>query len=236
MIFSSLDRMGEVPFKHVVIHGLVRDAQGRKMSKSLGNGVDPLEIIEKFGADALRYSLTAGTSPGSDMRYRDEKVESARNFANKIWNASRFVLMNIDEVPDAIDMDHLDIADKWILDRLRNVIQEVSKNLEEFELGLAVGKIYDFIWNEFCDWYIEMAKPRLYDSSKDDKKRAQSILTYVLTDALKLLHPIMPFVTEAVWRNIPGSEGSIMFAQWPGLKQSILLKTNPSIWTRLLKL
>jgi len=139
-------------------------------------------------------------------------------------------------VPDAIDMDHLDIADKWILDRLRNVIQEVSKNLEEFELGLAVGKIYDFIWNEFCDWYIEMAKPRLYDSSKDDKKRAQSILTYVLTDALKLLHPIMPFVTEAVWRNIPGSEGSIMFAQWPGLKQSILLKTNPSIWTRLLKL
>ncbi len=214
MITFGVEVMGKAPFSYVNIHGIVRDSQGRKMSKSLNNGIDPLEVIEKYGADALRFSLATGTSPGSDMRYYDEKVNAAGNFANKIWNASRFVAMNGGAEAGEIDAAALDIADKWILSRLNTVIDEVTDNMEKFELGLATAKIYDFIWSEYCDWYIEMAKPRLYGEGKE-KGNAVAVLKYVLECALKLLHPFMPFITEEIFVEMLHGGETIMTAQWP---------------------
>ena len=218
MIFSGYEHMGKKPFGKVLFHGLVRDSQGRKMSKSLGNGIDPLEVIEKYGADALRYTLITGNAPGNDMRFYWERVESSRNFANKVWNASRFIMMNdpdnkiktTDEQPD-----NLTAADKWILSKLNNLIAEVTENMEKYELGIAVAKLNDFIWEEFCDWYIEMVKPRLYNDEDTTKNAAIWTLKTVLIDALKLLHPYMPFITEEIFCNIQDDEESIMISSWP---------------------
>ena len=215
MIFSGIEQMGEPPFHTVLIHGLVRDAQGRKMSKSLGNGVDPLEIIDKYGADALRFSLAMGVSPGNDTRYSDEKVESARNFANKVWNASRFVLMNT-QTRETIDSARLLLPDQWILSRLNRTIAEVSAHMEDGDFGIAAQNIYDFAWSEFCDWYIELSKGRLMGEDEEQKQNVRAVLLYVLEGLLKLLHPFMPFLTEEVYKNLPGKEAaSCMLAAWP---------------------
>ena len=221
MIFSGYEQMGEKPFKTVLFHGLVRDSQGRKMSKSLGNGIDPLEIIDKYGADALRLTLITGNAPGNDMRFYMERVEANRNFANKVWNASRFILMNMEgkEVP-ADASAYLEPADKWILSRLNNVVKEVTDNMENFELGVAVQKVYDFIWDEFCDWYIEMVKPRLYATDDANSQNAALwMLKTVLIDALKLLHPYMPFITEEIFCTLQSEEESIMISSWPVYQQ-----------------
>ena len=215
MIFSGCEQMGKPPFHTVLIHGLVRDAQGRKMSKSLGNGVDPLEIIDQYGADALRFSLVMGVSPGNDMRFSTDKVESARNFANKIWNASRFVLMNLGDVAEPMEGKTFSAADKWILTRLDEAIREVTAHFEDYDLGLAAQKIYDFAWTEFCDWYIELAKVTLNGENEDARKATCAVLRHVLISLLKLLHPFMPFITDAVFRYIPGTEGTIMLSDWP---------------------
>lgn len=217
MIFSGMEQMGKEPFKYVFIHGIVRDAQGRKMSKSLGNGIDPLEVIDKYGTDALRFALIIGNSPGNDQRFSDEKVESSRNFANKVWNASRFVLMNFDENPDfsKVNPAKFTTADKWILSRVNTVINEVTDNLEKFELGIGLQKVYEFIWEEFCDWYIELVKPRLYDSEDDTRLEAQYVLNYVLSCAMKLLHPYMPFITEEIYMHLINDDQSIMISKWP---------------------
>ena len=216
MMFSALEQTGQVPFKHVFIHGLVRDSQGRKMSKSLGNGIDPLEIISTYGADALRFTLATGNSPGNDMRFYTERVEASRNFANKIWNASRFLLMNLDieniELPKA---EQLKLEDKWILSKFNSLSKEVTDNLDKFELGVAVSKLYDFIWDNYCDWYIELVKPRLYEKEGGDREVAQKVLSYVLVGSLKLLHPFMPFITEEIFSKLPTGEKSIMISQWP---------------------
>ncbi len=216
MIFSSLEHTKKAPFSHVLFHGLVRDAQGRKMSKSLGNGIDPLEIIEQYGADALRFTLATGNSPGNDMRFSTERVEASRNFANKIWNASRFVLMNLNidslSIPSASE---LMLEDKWILNRYNELVREVTENLDKFELGIAVSKLYDFIWDEYCDWYIELVKPRLYDAECPSNRAAQQVLSYVLSNTLKLLHPFMPFITEEIWQQLPHEGESIVIAEWP---------------------
>ncbi len=214
MIFSGIEQMGMPPFHTVLIHGLVRDAQGRKMSKSLGNGVDPLEIIDQYGADALRFALTMGVSPGNDMRFSTEKVEAARNFANKIWNASRFVMMNLDG-HEELTGKTLTLADPWILTRYQQAVREVTAHLEDYDLGLAAQKAYDFAWSEFCDWYIELAKSRLNGDDPAGKAAARAVLIHVLTGLLKLLHPFMPFITDAVYRNLPGTRGTIMSASWP---------------------
>lgn len=214
MIFSGIEQMGVTPFHTVLIHGLVRDAQGRKMSKSLGNGVDPLEIIDTYGADALRFSLAMGISPGNDTRYSTEKVESARNFANKVWNASRFVLMNMD-TRETIAESELTLPDKWILSRLQKAIAEVSDHMEDGDFGLSANKIYDFTWNEFCDWYIELAKGRLVGDDEAQKKNVRAVLYIVLESLLKLLHPFMPFLTEEVYQHLPQSEGMLILADWP---------------------
>ena len=222
MIFSGMEHMNKEPFKHVLIHGLVRDSQGRKMSKSLGNGVDPLEVIEEFGADALRFTLATGNAPGNDMRYSTERVTASRNFANKIWNASRFVKMNLTidklSLPDASE---LLLEDKWILDKYNSVVAEVTDNLEKFELGVAVSKLYDFIWDEFCDWYIELVKPRLYDAESATNIVAQKVLSYVLSNTLKLLHPFMPFITEEIWLSLPHEGESIVISDWPKADDSL---------------
>lgn len=217
MIFSGYEQMKERPFKTVLFHGLVRDAQGRKMSKSLGNGIDPLEIIEQYGADALRLTLITGNAPGNDMRFYHERVEASRNFANKVWNASRFIMMNMEGKTITQPSDTaLEAADKWILSKLNSLIQEVTDNMESFELGIAVQKVYDFIWDEFCDWYIEMVKPRLYGSDNaDSQNSALWTLRTVLIDALKLLHPYMPFVTEEIFCSLQSEEESIMISSWP---------------------
>jgi valyl-tRNA synthetase len=213
MMFSGIEHMGEVPFNTVFIHGLVRDAQGRKMSKSLGNGIDPLEIIEKYGADALRFTLATGNSPGNDMRFTDEKVEASRNFANKIWNAARFILMNIGDNKVELNLpDVLELEDKWILSRFNSLVAEVTENLEKFELGIAVQKLYDFIWDNFCDWYIELCKPRLQGENADGARR---VLVYVMTGMLKLLHPFMPFITEEIWQTLPHEGETLMKSDWP---------------------
>ncbi len=214
MIFSAMEHMGKEPFKHVLIHGLVRDAQGRKMSKSLGNGVDPLEVIEEFGADALRFTLATGNSPGNDMRYSVEKVTASRNFANKIWNASRFVQMNLN-ISELKVPENLCIEDKWILTKYNKLVEEVTENLDKFELGVAVAKLYDFIWDVFCDWYIELVKPRLYDENDPTNETAQYVLSYVLSNTLKLLHPFMPFITEEIWLSLPHEGESIVISDWP---------------------
>ncbi len=217
MIFSGIEHMGQIPFHTVMMHGLVRDAQGRKMSKSLGNGIDPLEVIEQYGADALRFSFSTGISAGNDLRYNPEKVESARNFANKIWNASRFVLMNLKDVQILpLASLELDAADQWILSRLSRTITEVTAALDEYELGMAAQKVYDFIWSAYCDWYIELSKNRLYSGTEQEKQTAASVLVAVLQAALKLLHPFMPFVTEAVWEHLEHKEcDQIMLSAWP---------------------
>ena len=221
MITMGVEEMaGVTPFKTVLIHGLVRDELGRKMSKSLGNGVDPLEVIEKFGADALRFSLVMGVSPGNDTRYSEAKVESARNFANKVWNASRFVLMNVTEHVD-MQPEMLTTADKWILTRFQDAARQISGNMEEGEFGLAANRIYDFAWSEFCDWYIELAKSRLNGEDEAAKKAVQGVLLYVLEGLLKLLHPFMPFLTEQVYKSLPGSEGFLMLKAWPEIKDEL---------------
>ena len=218
MIMMGLEFQQEIPFKHVFIHGLVRDSQGRKMSKSLGNGIDPLEVVEKYGADTLRFMLITGNTPGNDMRFYWERVESTRNFANKLWNASRFVLMNLTDYDENFDPQASDytLADKWILSRYNQTVSDVTHNLERFELGEAGRAIYEFIWNEFCDWYIELSKARLYNK-EDSRARqtAQSVLCYVLENTLKLLHPFMPFITEEIWQHIPHEGDSIIVASWP---------------------
>ena len=219
MIFSGCEQMGEPPFHTVLIHGLVRDAQGRKMSKSLGNGVDPLEIIDQYGADALRFSLVMGVSPGNDMRFSTDKVESARNFANKIWNASRFVLMNLGEQAESLEGKTFSAANKWILTRLDDAIREITAHFEEYDLGLAAQKIYDFAWSEFCDWYIELAKVSL---NGENGAATRAVLRHVLVCLLKLLHPFMPFITDAVYRCIPGEQGTIMLSQWPQRDETLV--------------
>ena len=212
MIFSGLEHMGKEPFSTVFIHGLVRDAKGRKMSKSLGNGIDPLEVIDKYGADALRFALATGNAPGNDMRFSDEKIEAARNFANKLWNAARFVLMNLDidevKLPEAAD---LALEDKWILDKLNDLAANVCQNLDHYEVGVSLANIYDFVWDMFCDWYIELCKPRL--SAGD--KTAQNVIAYVLRETLKLLHPFMPFITEEIYQKLPRDAESIMISAFP---------------------
>ena len=224
MIFSSYEHMGTYPFKTVLFHGLIRDSQGRKMSKSLGNGIDPLEIIDKYGADALRLTIVTGNAPGNDMRFYNERVENSRNFANKVWNASRFIMMNMDEnTPSAMNTpmpEGLESADHWILSKLNKTIREVTDNMEKFELGIAVQKVYDFIWDEFCDWYIEMVKPRLYNSDDAVSRNAALwTLQTVLIDALKLLHPYMPFITEEIFCTLQDEEESIMVSDWPVYKE-----------------
>ena len=219
MVFSALEQTGETPFHHVLIHGLVRDSQGRKMSKSLGNGIDPLEVIDKYGADALRLTLMTGNAPGNDMRFYWERVESSRNFANKIWNASRFIMMNLEgkTVTEPENLNDLCAEDKWILSHLNTVIREATENMEKYELGIAVQKVYDFLWDELCDWYIEMAKVRLWKAEEDPKAANDALWTLrtALTEGLKLLHPYMPFITEEIYCTLLPEEESIMISEWP---------------------
>ena len=224
MVFSSYEQTGKAPFHTVLIHGLVRDSQGRKMSKSLGNGIDPLEVIDKYGADALRLTLITGNAPGNDMRFYWERVESSRNFANKVWNASRFMLMNFEQAAekgisiDGVSLADLTQADKWILSKMNRLTKDVTENIDKYELGIAVSKIYDFIWEEFCDWYIEMVKPRLYNDEDKTKAAALWTLKTVLINELKLLHPYMPFITEEIFCNVQNEEESIMISKWPEYK------------------
>ena len=220
MIFSGMEHMKKEPFRHVFIHGIVRDSQGRKMSKSLGNGVDPLEVIAEYGADALRFTLATGNSPGNDMRYYKERVEASRNFANKIWNASRFVIMNL-SIDDISLPDDMTMEDKWIVSRYNTLVKEVTENLDKFELGIAVSKLYDFIWDEYCDWYIELVKTRLYDKECPTAKAAQETLAYVLANTLKLLHPFMPFITEEIYCTLPTHEETIMTSTWPKYNEAL---------------
>lgn len=223
MIFSGYEQMGEKPFDTVLFHGLVRDSQGRKMSKSLGNGIDPLEIIKQYGADALRLTLITGNAPGNDMRFYYERVEASRNFANKVWNASRFIMMNMEgkELPKQ-QPEYLEPVDKWILSKLNTLVKEATENMEHYELGIAVQKVYDFIWDEFCDWYIEMVKPRLYNSDDEaSQKAALWTLKNVLLQALKLLHPYMPFITEEIFCNLQDEEESIMISDWPVYREDL---------------
>ncbi|MBR4758772.1 MAG: valine--tRNA ligase, partial [Lachnospiraceae bacterium] len=223
MVFSGFEQMGEKPFHTVLFHGLIRDEQGRKMSKSLGNGIDPLEIIQQYGADALRLMLVTGNAPGNDMRFTTAKVENARNFANKVWNASRFILMNMEgkDIPET-QPQQLEGADKWILSKLNSLIGEVTENMEKYELGIAVSKVVDFIWDEFCDWYIEMVKPRLYNG-EDALSQGAALWTlrHVLCEALRLLHPYMPFITEEIFTKIQSSEESIMISRWPVVSEAL---------------
>ena len=215
MVFSALETMGEVPFKYVYVHGLVRDAQGRKMSKSLGNGIDPLEIIDQYGADALRFMLTTGITPGNDMRFKTDKLESARNFANKLWNASRFVIMNLQDEDGSFrpmadiagaDRDRLQDEDKWMISRVNDAVKYITESMEKFDLALAGQRAYDLIWNEYCDWYIEIVKGRLYGDDEEDKQVARAVLVSALKDMLRLLHPFMPYITEEIWTYLPKGE------------------------------
>ncbi len=219
MIFQGIDQTGQVPFQTVFLHGMVRDSQGRKMSKSLNNGIDPLDIIEHFGTDALRYALINNTAPGNDQRFNEETVEAGRAFVNKIWNAFRFVMMNLEEEHPDYSNEPLQLEDRWILSSLHSTIDEVTKNLENYELGLALASIYEFFWDKFCDWYIEMVKPRLFDKNSQSRSTAQYVLVYVLDNALRLLHPFMPFVTEEIFQHLPKTEQSIMISQWPNSEE-----------------
>ncbi|MCI8718002.1 MAG: valine--tRNA ligase [Lachnospiraceae bacterium] len=225
MMFSGLEHTGKVPFEKVFIHGLVRDSQGRKMSKSLGNGIDPLEVIEKYGADALRFTLITGNAPGNDMRFYWERVEASRNFANKVWNASRFIMMNLpeDDIP-SVTTEQLTDADKWILSKVNTLVKDVTENMEKYELGIAADKLYSFIWEEFCDWYIEMVKPRLYNSEDATRQAALSTLKTVLITSLKLLHPYMPFVTEEIFCTLQNKEESIMISDWPQYSELLVFE------------
>jgi valyl-tRNA synthetase len=236
MIVFGYEVMNERPFDTVFVHGIMRDSQGRKMSKSLGNGIDPLEVIEKHGADSLRFSLLAGNSAGNDMRFYWEKVESARNFCNKIYNAARFVLMGADETSGELPpLDQLEIADRWMLQRLDEIIGEVTRNLDGFELGLAAQKIYDFIWSEYCDWYIEIAKSRLYGENAKEKAAVSAVLIHVLKAALKLLHPFMPFITEEIYTKL-SDEPTIMLADWPKQDERFQFEEDCLHMTQLMEL
>jgi len=228
MIVSGLEHTGKAPFHTVLIHGLVRDNQGRKMSKSLGNGIDPLEMIEKYGCDALRMNMVTGNSPGNDMRFYVERCEAMRNFANKLWNASRYVMMNLaeDAVNELPEAGKLEIADKWVLSKLNTLISEVTENLEHYELGVAVQKIYDFIWDTYCDWYIELTKARLYSEDADRKQTAIQVLVYVLDQTLRLLHPFMPFITEEIWQSLPHEGDALITAKWPEYSEALAFKTE----------
>ena len=229
MMFSGIEHTGKAPFENVLIHGLVRDSQGRKMSKSLGNGIDPLQVIEEYGADALRFTLATGNSPGNDMRFSEEKVNSSRNFANKIFNAARFIHMKIagHQVKNAIPSD-LNEEDKWILSKLNSVTKEVITNTEKFELGVAAQKLYDFIWDDFCDWYIEFSKIRLAHNENDEKLSnvTRSMLVYVMAEILKLLHPFMPFITEEIWQTLPHEGEALIISKYPEFKESLCFETE----------
>ena len=222
MMFSGIEHTGQVPFDHVFIHGLVRDSQGRKMSKSLGNGIDPLEIVEKYGADALRFTLATGNAPGNDMRFYIERVEAGRNFANKMWNASRFAMMNLEIEENKLpDVSELQLEDKWILSRLNSVIKSVTENLDSYELGVALSNLYEFAWDNLCDWYIELIKPRLFDKENPTGKTAQYVLTYVLSSTMQLLHPFMPFITEEIWQHLPHEGESIVISKFPEYSEAL---------------
>ena len=231
MIFSGCEHTGKTPFHTVLIHGLVRDDKGRKMSKSLGNGIDPLEMIEKYGCDALRMNMVTGNSPGNDMRFYFERCEAMRNFANKLWNASRYVLMNLGDGAVNIlpNNDALTIADKWVLSKLNTLIAEVTDNLEKYELGVAVQKVYDFVWDTYCDWYIELTKARLYSEDEAQKQTAIQVLVYVLDQVLRLLHPFMPFITEEIWQSLPHNEDALMIAAWPEFSNALSYKAEESL-------
>lgn len=217
MVFSAIEFTGKVPFNTVLIHGLIRDSQGRKMSKSLGNGVNPLEVIDQYGVDALRFTLIKGNTPGNDMRYHHERVEANRNFANKVCNASRFILMNLESIEEKdVAIDNLLAADRWILSKVNKLCKDVTENINKYELGIAASKLYEFIWEEFCDWYIEMVKPRLYSDFSIDT--ALWTLKNVLITVIKLLHPYMPFITEEIFSYIQNKEESIMISSWPKFK------------------
>ncbi len=235
MMFSGIEQTGEVPFDTVLIHGLVRDSQGRKMSKSLGNGVDPLEVIDKFGADALRFSLATGNSPGNDMRYIEERVEASRNFANKLWNAARFILMNLksDEVLP-LNGNNFALEDKWILSKYNTLVSDVTENLEKYELGMAVQKLYDFIWDVFCDWYIEICKSRLNGEDEKAADTARSVLIYVFTGTLALLHPFMPFITEEIWQSLPHRGDALMVTSWPVFDKSFEFTAEESDFEKVM--
>ncbi len=235
MMFSGIEQTGKAPFNTVLIHGLVRDAQGRKMSKSLGNGIDPLEIIDKYGADALRFTLATGNSPGNDMRFSDERVEASRNFANKIWNAARFILMNLDEnEPAPFIPENLALEDKWILSQYNRLAAGVTDSLEKYELGMAVQKLYDFIWDVFCDWYIEIAKIRLNGEDAAAKATVKAVLVYVMSNTLKLLHPFMPFITEEIWQTLPHEGDSIMISAWPETDSALCYESEESEMERIM--
>ena len=230
MIFSGCEHTGKTPFHTVLIHGLVRDNQGRKMSKSLGNGIDPLEMIDKYGCDALRMNMVTSNSPGNDMRFYVERCEAMRNFANKLWNASRYVMMNLgeDAKNELPEISKLEIADKWVLSKLNNLIAEVTENLEKYELGIAVQKVYDFIWDTYCDWYIELTKARLYSEDADRKQTAIQVLVYVLDQTLRLLHPFMPFITEEIWQSLPHEGEALIVAKWPEYREELAFKSEES--------
>ena len=235
MIFSGLEHMRKVPFRYVLIHGIVRDDKGRKMSKSLGNGVDPLEVIDKYGADSLRFSLLQGVAPGNDMRYSDAKVESCRNFMNKIWNASRYVVMNCEgrRIKPLSDV-RLTQADKWIISKLNSAVRDVTLAMDKFELGVACQILYDFMWSDFCDWYIELTKPALWSDDDERKDNAVSVLHYVLVTALKLLHPFVPFITDEIYRNLPGTEGSVMVQEFPRYNSKLAYKKESTAFAGIM--
>ncbi len=235
MIFSGIEQMNKIPFKYVFIHGLVRDSQGRKMSKSLGNGIDPLDIIDKYGADALRFTLATGNSPGNDMRFYFERVEASRNFANKLWNASRFVHMNLDiDTIGLPDNSELRSEDKWLLTAFNTLVGEVTANIDKYELGIALQKVYDFIWDIFCDWYIELVKPRLSNKEDPSNKAAQKVILWTLSETLKLLHPFMPFITEEIWLSFPHNEESIMISKWPEKDESRMFAEDSAEFEKII--
>ncbi len=234
MMFSGLENMGDVPFDTVLIHGLVRDSQGRKMSKSLGNGIDPLEVIDEYGADALRFMLATGNSPGNDMRYMDDKVKAARNFANKLWNASRFIMMNL---PDDFEFkglpENLNLEDKWLINKFNKLAKEVNDNLSGFELGIASTKIYDFIWDIYCDWYIELTKPRI-QTGGETKATAQAVLVWAMQGMLKLLHPFMPFITEEIWQVLTNGTSMIMLEDYPVFDESLSFENEEKSFEKII--
>ena len=237
MIFSGLEYMGEIPFKTVLFHGLIRDSQGRKMSKSLGNGIDPVEVIDRYGSDALRYALITGNSPGNDMRYREERVEASRNFANKIWNAARFIHMNIDgrDIENSLP-ENLEIEDRWIITRYQNVVAEMTENMDKFELGIAVSKLQDFIWDDFCDWYIELAKIRMNGEDEAMAQSARQVLLWVMTNILRLLHPFMPFISEEIWQSMPGVSKALIVEAWPVCDEELTFKEDEAAFTKVMQL
>ena len=239
MIFSGLEYMGDIPFKTVLFHGLIRDSEGRKMSKSLNNGIDPVEVINQYGADAMRFALITGNSPGNDMRYREERVEASRNFANKIWNAARFIHMNIDEYDVGTSLPDtalLAVEDKWILNRFSSLVGEMTENMDKYELGTAVSKLQDFIWDDFCDWYIELAKIRLNGEDETSADTARKVLAWTMTSALKLLHPFMPFITEEIWQSMPHNGEALIICEWPVSDKELAFEKEEAEFAKIMEL